>query len=86
MEFPDRDAVKLWIYQTQLARRNLSAERASYFRGKHYELEKKKQGAPEGNTNRSNIQSGHSAPFEKTSERLGKIYGVDPATIKRGHK
>ena len=63
---------------------------SDYLRGKQYEAEKQRQGAPEGNRNRK-IQSAQNEQFEKsrkeiksgTAGRIGKEYGVDGATIRR---
>ena len=90
MAFADKYAAIIWMCKKQLGQRNCTAEEISYLRGKQYEAEKQRQGAPEGNHNRK-IQSGQNVQFEKsrkeikdgTSGRIGKEYGVDSRTIRR---
>ena len=90
MAFADKYAAIIWMCKKQLGQRNCTAEEISYLRGKQYEAEKQRQGAPEGNHNRK-IQSAQNAQFEKfrkeiksgTAGRIGKEYGVDGATIRR---
>jgi hypothetical protein len=39
-EFPDMEAVRVWMINHQMGRRNLTPEQQSYLRGKRYHLEK----------------------------------------------
>lgn len=48
IELAGRDEAIDWIYQNQLARRNLTDEKRSYLRGKQYEHRKKAWGAEKG--------------------------------------
>ena len=74
-EFDDRAAVKAYIINEQLGRRNLSAAAEGFLRGKRY-LEAKRQGA------RTDLTSGQSD--QKTAaERLGEEFKVGERTIRR---
>ena len=89
MIFNDRDEAKTWIINNQLGRRNLSGEQQSNLRGKRVELEKKKVGAPKGNTNAEKqcSQNVHiDSESKRTIERLADEYGVSPKTIERDAK
>lgn len=70
--FPDRAAVIEWMVQNQLGRRNLTAEKLAYFRGKQYLAVK-----PEG-------EAGQIVrPGEKTAAQVGEMHGVSEKTIRR---
>jgi len=73
-EFADKDAVKAYVLEAQLGRRNLSPAAESYLRGKRY-LEMRHQGQQDS-------ASGHSDP-KRTSERLGEEFAVGEKTIRR---
>src|SRR5262249_62131035 len=76
VELPDREAAKQWIIHNQMGRRNLTAEAASYLRGRRYLLEKQAHGG-----DRTSAEArGQSAPL-KTADRLAEEYKVDPRTI-----
>jgi hypothetical protein len=67
---------------TQLGRRNLTPEQKSYLRGKRYDVEKQKEGAPQGNQNAVEQRSeNQTVVSERTRERLADEYGVAPSTI-----
>lgn len=66
-----------WIIDNQLGRRNLSAEAASYLRGKRYLSEKKEHGG-----DRKSESSGHNDHL-KTAEDLAEQYSVSEKTIRR---
>ena len=74
--FDDRDDAMRWIVSTQLARRNLSPDQMSIYRGMHHEFVKKASHRPNKGVKLTPLS-------EKTPERLAKIYGVSPETIKR---
>jgi hypothetical protein len=78
VELPDREAAKQWIIHNQMGRRNLTAEAASYLRGRRYLLEKQAHGGDR----KSAEARGQVAPL-KTADRLAAEYKVDPRTIKR---
>jgi len=74
--FEDLEAVKDWMVQNQLSRRNLTPEQISYLRGMRYALEKKEKGGFD------KIKSkGQNVLL--TSERLSNEYNVSEKTIKR---
>jgi hypothetical protein len=72
MSFPSLNAVKEYMIDYQLGRRNLTPEQSSFLRGKRYLQEKQKRGGYK--TDKRNID---------VSEELGKTYGVSNRTIKR---
>jgi hypothetical protein len=74
-EFADRDAVKRYVLQVQLGRRNLSAAAESYLRGMRY-LEEKRQGE------RGDLTSGQT-DRKTTAERLGEEFAVAEKTVRR---
>jgi hypothetical protein len=74
-EFADRDAVKVYVLEAQLGRRNLSPAAESYLRGKRYQ-EAKRQGA---RTDRTSGQSDQ----KSAAERLGEEFAVGEKTIRR---
>ena len=61
-EFGSRDEVLIWIITTQMSRRNLTLEQLRYYRGKHYEAEKKIQGG--NNLRAEENQKGNNYLFE----------------------
>jgi hypothetical protein len=75
LPFASREAARDFILHTQLGRRNISPEAASYLRGKRY-LEMKRQGE------RTDLTSGQNDP-KRLSERLGEEYKVAEKTIRR---
>lgn len=81
--FGSREQAMCWMYTTKLARRNLNSEMLIFCRGRHYELEKRTWGRSDGLNTKV---KGQNAPLLSTAERLGKIYSVDPMTIKRDAK
>ncbi|HEV3024079.1 MAG TPA: hypothetical protein VGX76_16500 [Pirellulales bacterium] len=78
LDLPDRDACKRWIRANQLARRNLSSQAASYFRGTQYLLEKQGQGG-----NHTNDEATSHGETLEASKRLADEYRVARATIFR---
>ena len=87
-EFESRDEVLIWIITTQISRRNLTPEQLGYYRGKHYNVEKKSkwlnnrymQKSTNGQNDRSyNIN-------ENTAKKLGSQYNVGEKTIRRDAK
>jgi len=84
-EFNSRDDAIVWIITTQIARRNLNAKQLSYYRGKHYKMEKRLIKNEKGN-NQYNMVLDHfdlKPPGENTARRLAKQYNVSEPTIKR---
>ncbi|MDR2599182.1 MAG: hypothetical protein LBC73_02795 [Oscillospiraceae bacterium] len=82
MEFHSREDVKIWIIQHQIERRNLNPIQLSYYRGLHYNLDKR----PVGEIQRlqgvaPDVQNGHLGG--STAARLAELYNVSRTTIRR---
>jgi hypothetical protein len=80
-EFPDREAVKAYIVQEQLGRRNLSPAAESYLRGKRYLAEKQSHGG-----SRTKAGSTDRTDRWETAQRLAEEFKVGEATIRRDGK
>ena len=77
ISLPDLDAARTWIIANQLGRRNLTPDQMSYFRGKHYDLQKQ-QGK------RTDLTSAHfDQKFHTTAAQLAQQHKVSEATIRR---
>ena len=85
MEFDSRDDVIIWIISTQVARRNLSAIQLSYYRGLHYNADKRIVTNMVGKNQYSEVvaQSGPQPKEPHTANRLAEQYNVSRNTIKR---
>ena len=82
LEFDSRDEVLIWIISTQVSRRNLTTIQLTYFRGLHYNTEKKLHGDSERFT--KNSPRGQNVPLDgRTANRLSNHYKVTSRTIKR---
>lgn len=77
VEFADREAAEAYIVKHQLGRRNISAEAASYLRGKRYLAEKQAHGGDHKAGSRY-----HGATL-KTAQRLADENKVGIATVYR---
>ncbi|BDD07502.1 ParB N-terminal domain-containing protein [Aureibacter tunicatorum] len=79
--FPDKEAVKDWMINLQLGRRNLTKEQSGYLRGLQYNREKKKAS--------DTLLKGANAPFPQnegageTAQILASQHKVSRATIER---
>jgi len=85
MDFDTREAVKIWMITNQVSRRNLSPMQLSYFRGKHYNLEKQLITNAEGRNQFSEVME-QTVPQPNrlfTSQRLAEVYNVSTMTVKR---
>lgn len=95
-EFSDEDAVKMWIINNQLSRRNLTDEQRERFIGILHNTSKKGQGGARDNAGRKS-----KAQFEPlknaarnkkgdntadTAEMIAKQHGVSRETVKRAGK
>ena len=81
-EFNSRYDVIIWIISTQISRRNLTPLQLSYFRGLHFNSEKRIQGS--SNQYSSKSEKRHNDVFHSsTANRLAKQYRVSPRTIDR---
>lgn len=74
--FVDLSAVKSWMIDNQLGRRNLKPEQISYLRGVRYRTEKQAKGGDR----KSKSQNGL---LISTAQQLGREYHVSKNTIKR---
>lgn len=75
LELEDKERVKLWIINNQLARRNLNKEEFTYFLGEKYHQTKKFSG--------EHGEVGQSDPL-RTSERVAQEHeGVSERTVRR---
>lgn len=83
----DREAAINWIINNQLGRRNVTEEQKSYLRGKRYNREKSKRGAPRQNQNAAKqIDENQLFESRQTAARLAEEYHISEDTIKRdGH-
>jgi len=85
VHFDSREEAKIWIITNQVARRNLSPMQLSYFRGKHYNLEKLIVTNSEGRNQHNEV--GHQTDDQprqgRTAARLASHYGVASITIQR---
>jgi len=86
MEFNSREEVKIWMIRNQTDRRNLTPMQLSYFRGLHYNAEKKIQGTSNQYVQKS--EKAQNEPFHSgsTSSRLAEEYNVSRNTIKRNSR
>jgi hypothetical protein len=78
-DFASRDEAKIWIISTQLARRQLTAEEAYYFRGMQYSLEKVLEPR---NQYTAKSAGGNNDHQQKTAQRLADQYNVSERTIR----
>ena len=85
MEFDSRDDVFIWIISTQISRRNLNQVQLSYYRGLHYNTDKRIVTNMTGNNQyREVVPHSEGQPKERhTATRLAEHYNVSRATIER---
>jgi len=82
LEFDSRDEVLAWMIKVQIDRRNLTPMQLTYYRGLHYNIEKKLHGDSERFT--QNVPRGQNVTLEgSTASRLSEQYRVTSRTIKR---
>ena len=88
-EFASREEAIIWIISTQVSRRSLTPEQLRYYRGKHYNTEKKAYGM-NNKYARQSINGQNDLLYndikENTADRLGIKYCVSPKTIRRDAK
>lgn len=79
-EFPTLQAVREFMIENQLGRRNLTPEQMSYLRGLKYRNERQTAGRPvqEGREQDTEAKTG-----QRTQDRLAKEFNVSPRTIHR---
>jgi len=85
MDFASRDEVLIWIISTQISRRNLSTMQLTFFRGLHYNTDKKLHGdIGRIEENAVNIPSCQNDNLQgSTAKRLSEQYKISPRTIIR---
>jgi hypothetical protein len=82
LEFKSRDEVIAWMIRVQIDRRNLTPMQLTYYRGMHYNIEKKMHGDADRITKSS--PSGQNVHLEgSTANRLSEQYRVTSRTIRR---
>jgi len=82
MEFDSRDEVLIWIISTQVSRRNLTTMQLTFFRGLHYNTDKRLRG--DASKFVKKVPEGQNDPLDgSTANRLSEQYKVSPKTIKR---
>ncbi len=72
LEFPDKEAAKLFMLTHQMGRRNLTTEQLSYLRGKRYEQEKAVISNSLG-INQSNLVKGQNVLQPKAEKNNGNL-------------
>jgi predicted aspartyl protease len=78
LNFDSLTAVKDYMIDLQLGRRNLTPQQTSYFRGLRYQNEKSQKGKYSRDDHKV-----HSEPYGSTAENLAREYNVSKSTIKR---
>ena len=96
-DFKSRDEVLIWIISTQIGRRNLTQEQMVFFRGVHYEMERKAHGGDRGNqytkeasgnnyhlakNQNDNDNNTQTTPVQTTADKLAEQYNVSERTIR----
>jgi hypothetical protein len=85
MEFGSRDEVLIWIISTQVSRRNLNPMQLSFYRGLHYNADKRvvTNAAGVNQYKEVDVHNGHQPPEGSTAARLAEVYNVSRTTIRR---
>jgi len=89
MEFNSRDDVIIWIINNQVSRRNLTPIQLSYYRGLHYNADKRvvRNESGKNQYNEVSAQNEHKPLNDeinkRTAARLADKYNVSSATIRR---
>lgn len=78
LSFDSLTAVKDYMIDLQLGRRNLTPQQTSYFRGLRYQNEKSQKGKYSRDDHK--VQN---EPYGSTAENLAREYNVSKSTIKR---
>jgi hypothetical protein len=82
-EFPTLQAVRDFMIDNQLGRRNLSPEQMSYLRGLKYRSERQAAGRPSQDGVSVDQDKQETKVAERTQDRLAKAFNVSPRTIHR---
>ncbi len=83
-DFENIEAVKDWMINNQLGKRNVTEKTKSYLRGTQYTLEKQKDSFKGNQYTKGG--SGQPDHQQKTHERLAELFKVSPKTIQRDEK
>lgn len=82
-EFPTLQAVRDFMIDNQLGRRNLTPEQISYLRGLKYRNERQAAGRPAQAGESVNPNEKETKLAQRTQDRLAKAFNVSPRTIHR---
>ncbi|GAB3225003.1 hypothetical protein [Spirosoma arcticum] len=82
-EFSSLQAVRDFMIDNQLGRRNLTPEQTSYLRGLKYRNERQATGRPIVDGDSSAQEEGEHSLAQRTQDRLAKEFNVSPRTIHR---
>lgn len=88
LEVETREEAIQWAITNQLARRNLTPERASYLRGKYYNAEKQNHGGDRASAHSEHLKlpskkQPNNDKKIKTAEKVARETGVGQATVRR---
>ena len=93
MEFDSREDVIIWIIENQISRRNLTPMQLSFFRGLHYNTDKKAHGDIDRVSAKSAANALNNAKPQNvvlrsgsTARRLAEHYDVSHETIRRNSR
>ena len=87
IELSNREEAKIWILRNQLGRRNLSPDKASYYRGMLYNSLKARTSNSQGKNQHSDIEvSGKIYHQPKTAEIISEQFGVSEKTVRNDAK
>ena len=84
LKFPNKQEAMKWVIRNQLARRNLTSEEVSFYRGHEYLTGKKPYGGSSYQNDNSTTAAENAG--KKTAEELAEKHGVGTATILRDAK
>jgi len=79
LEFDSREEVLIWIILNQISRRNLTQMQLSYFRGLHYNADRKKQSTNFPHMQDPTKSQNGTLYSGSTARRLGEQYIYRPA-------
>ena len=82
-EFPTLQAVRDFMINNQLGRRNLTPEQMSYLRGLKYRNERQATGRPVQDGVSVGQDEQETKVAQRTQDRLAKVFNVSPRTIHR---
>lgn len=84
LDLPDREAVRMWIWRFQLARRNLTPRQLAFYRGQLANMLKRDK--QENLRSGSNSPRGQIEPSGRTADAVARQVGVSASTIKRDQR